>query len=226
MLPIHRNRSVSTKFPVWKFCLRSLWLSLIIKQDHDLLWNSQWSPNVISCKRIFEFLSKPDEQITSAVSATQLLPLLKLKVVVACNGFGDWRSGGLFVLICPQSAFLCAVWQLYLTCSLFQTQPSRPLIVTPCRNSGTPRNDLTGGVPAQTKQPNKLMLTFTASVGSFKKNILTTQTLLSLRLRSLCFIPTPVEQHHTNNYSKNSLGLQKTDMISPLFTASQRNTRF
>lgn len=58
MLPVHLNRSVSTKLPVWKFCSRSLWLSFIIKQDHDLLWNSQWSPNVISCKCIFEFLSK------------------------------------------------------------------------------------------------------------------------------------------------------------------------
>lgn len=91
MLLTYLNRSVSTKLSIWKFCFHSLWLSFITKQDHDLLWNSQWSPNVISCKCIFEFLLSLMNK-SPRPWVLQLLPLLKLKVVVACNRFGDWRS--------------------------------------------------------------------------------------------------------------------------------------
>lgn len=121
MLLTYLNRSVSTKLAVWKFCFYSLWLSFITKQDHDQLWNSQWSPNVISCKCIFEFLSKPDEQITPAVSAT-VSSFVETESRCCLQWIRRLEVRRLFVLICPQSAFLCAVWQLYLACSLFRTQ--------------------------------------------------------------------------------------------------------
>lgn len=171
MLLTYLNRSVSTKLATWKFCFYSLRLSFITKQDHDLLWNSQWSPNVISCKCIFEFLLKPDEQITSAVSATASSFCWNWKSSLPAM---DPETGGQ-AFVCSHLSPICFSLCCLTALSRRQLVPNTARQTPHCYSLQEQWHPQKGsyrrwwGVFAQTKQPNKLMLTFTASLGSFKK---------------------------------------------------------
>lgn len=99
----------------------------------------------------------------------QLLPLLKLKVAVACNGFRDWRSGVCLFSFVPNLLFSVLSDSFISPAACSKHSQADPSLLLLAGTVAPPEMILPGGLFAQTKQPNKLMLTFTASDGSFKK---------------------------------------------------------
>lgn len=101
MLLTYLNRSVSTKLAVWKFCFCSqlsqnrIMICFGTHNDHLMSFHVNASLNS------FQSLMKKSPRLW----ALQLLPLLKLKVVVACNGSGDWRSGVCLFSFVPNLLF-------------------------------------------------------------------------------------------------------------------------